>query len=241
MSILCVIGARGGSEGLPGKNIRPVLGKPLIVWSIEQALRVKLIDRLIVSTDSPGIARIAQNAGADVPFLRPPALAAPDVGKFQVWKHALQAAEEYYDKRFDVLVDLDCTNPLRDPFDIERAIEQYFSIRTTREVDAVFSVCRARKNPYFNIVEKDEQGAMKISKSLKERIVCRQGAPDVYDHVASIYVLDREYVKKANYLFDGHAEGYDIGVEKSFDIDSELDAKIVEFLMKEKYGNGHES
>lgn len=222
---------------MPGKNIRKLLGKPLIVWSIEQALQVEQIDRVIVSTDSLEIAEIARNAGAEVPFMRPAELAASDVGKFQVWQHALRAAEEHYDCCYDILVDLDCTNPLRDQWDIDNAINQFRSGRA-RGVDAVFSVCKARKNPYFNIVEKNDQGGMKISKEIDKRVVCRQGAPEVFDHVASIYVLARDYLKSASHLLDGHAEGYDIGEEKSFDIDSLLDARIVEFLMREKHGSG---
>lgn len=234
MKILCVIGARGGSKGLPGKNIRIIHGKPLIVWSIEQALSVKRIDKLIVSTDSKDIADIAQAAGAEVPFMRPHDLSGPEVGKFQIWQHALKECENHYDCNFDILVDLDCTNPLRDTWDIDNAIEQFIMSRK-RSVDAVFTVCKARKNPYFNMVERDNNGALKMSKSLNNTVLCRQKAPEVFDHVASIYVLSSAYVKRSNHLLDGHAEGYDIGFEKSFDIDSSTDADIVEFLMKKKW------
>lgn len=233
MPILCVIGARGGSKGLPGKNIRPILNKPLIAWSIEQALQVKQIDHVIVSTDSDEIAKVALAAGAEVPFMRPDSLAGSEIGKFQVWQHALEAAEKYYGTTFDIQVDLDCTNPLRDSWDIDKAIDQFKAGRR-RGVDVVFSVCKARKNPYFNIVEKNESGAMRISKSLGEKVLCRQSAPEVFDHVASIYVLARDYLKSASHLLDGHAEGYEIEESKSFDIDSLLDSKIVEFLLSEK-------
>jgi CMP-N,N'-diacetyllegionaminic acid synthase len=234
MNILCVIGARGGSKGVPGKNIKAIHGKPLIVWSIEQALQVSRINKLIVSTDSEQIAKVAKKSGADVPFLRPMSLAGPEVGKFQVWQHALSASEEHYGCVFDILVDLDCTNPLRDVSDINGAIDQFLKTRD-EGVDAVFTVCPARKNPYFNIVEKDGTGALRMSKQVNEKVLCRQNAPEVFDHVASIYVLGTAYVKQANHLLDGHAEGYDIGFEKSFDIDSPLDAEIVEFLLKRKW------
>ncbi len=235
MTILCVIGARGGSQGLPGKNIRLLLGKPLIVWSIEQALATPEISRVVVSTDSDQIAEVAKKAGAEVPFIRPDSLSGPQVGKFQVWQHAYRTCEEIYKESYECMVDLDCTSPLRDSADISGAINKFRSGKD-RNIDAVFSVCKARKNPYFNMVEKDQSGAMKMSKSLNDTVLCRQNAPDVYEHVASIYVLSGDYLLKASHLLDGYTEGYDIGEEKSLDVDSELDFTLVECLMKKKYG-----
>jgi len=233
MKILAVIGARGGSEGLPGKNIRPLLGKPLIAWSIEQARATPEIDRIVISTDSKEIAAAALAAGAEVPFMRPPDLAGPTVGKFQVWQHALAACERHYREQYDAFVDLDCTNPLRDPADISACIRQFDAGRL-RGVDAVFTICEARKNPYFNLVEPDRSGALRMSKSLGPTVLSRQAAPPVYEHVASIYVLDTNYIRRAAHLLDGHAEGYDIGQAKSLDIDSEFDFRIVEMLMRDK-------
>lgn len=233
MTILCVIGARGGSAGLPGKNIRPLLGKPLIAWSIEQARATQEIDRVVVSTDSDTIAAAARGAGAETPFMRPVGLAGASVGKFQVWQHALAACERHYSERYEAFVDLDCTNPLRDAADISAAIRQ-FREGEKRGVDAVFTICKARKNPYFNVVESDSTGALRMSKSLGATVVARQAAPPVFEHVASIYVLAPEYIRRANHLLDGHAEGYDIGQAKSFDIDSEFDFRIIEMLMREK-------
>ncbi|MEK9643945.1 MAG: acylneuraminate cytidylyltransferase family protein [Alphaproteobacteria bacterium] len=230
MTILCVIGARGGSQGLPGKNVRPLLGKPLIAWSIEQALAVPEVDRIVVSTDSEEIAAAAAVAGVEAPFLRPDDLSGPMVGKFQVWQHALAACEAHYGETYEAVVDLDCTNPLREPADISAAIAQFRAGRE-RGVDAVFSTCEARKNPYFNLVEPDAAGALKMSKSLGDTVVARQAAPPVFEHVASLYVLAPDYLRRANHLLDGHAEGYDIGQEKSFDVDSEFDFRIVEMLM----------
>ena len=237
-SILCVIAARGGSRGLPGKNIRPLLGKPLIAWSIEQAFACPEISRVVVSTDSEEIANAALKAGAEVPFLRPAELADDSVGKFQVWQHALAECENFYGEQYECVVDLDCTNPLRDVADISSAILHFRNGRR-RGVDAVVSVCQARKNPYFNLVEADVSGALRICKSLPKLIVRRQDAPKVYEHVASIYVLDPAYLKKADQLLQGHAEGFDIGAAKSFDADSELDFRIIEMLMKSKYPTTH--
>lgn len=237
MTILCVIGARGGSEGVPGKNVRLLLGKPLIVWSIEQARATPEVDRVVVSTDSAGISEIAREAGAEVPFRRPEALAGAGVGKFQVWQHALDACAEYYSEDYECLVDLDCTNPLRDPSDISAAIARFRALRPTG-TDAVFTVCPARKNPYFNLVEPDATGALRMSKSVGSMVLRRQDAPPVFEHVACIYVLAPEYLRTSNHLLDGHAVGIDIGAEKSFDIDSEFDFQLVEHLMRKKHGSG---
>lgn len=230
MAVYCVIGARGGSQGLPGKNIYPLLGKPLIAWSIEHALATPECDRVIVSTDSEEIASVARAHGADVPFSRPLEIAQSETGKFAVWKHALEACEKYYGEECDVYVDLDCTNPLREPVDISRLIHQ-FRVGRERGVDAVFTVCEARKNPYFNLVEPDEGGALRMSKILGPTIVRRQDAPPVFEHVASIYALAPDFIRRAGHLLDGHAEGYDIGQEKCFDIDSKLDFELIEFML----------
>jgi CMP-N,N'-diacetyllegionaminic acid synthase len=239
MKTICVISARGGSRGLPGKNVRMLLGKPLIVWSIEQALATKEIDRVVVSTDSEAIAQIAREAGAETPFMRPDYLSTSEAGKFGVFKHALSECESYYKEKYDLYVDLDCTSPLRDVSDISACIAK-FRARRLAGVDGVFSVCEARKNPYFNLLENDEHGALKVSKKLPGTVVRRQDAPLVFEHVASIYALAPDYIRTANYLVDGHTEGYDIGSEKSLDVDSEFDFLLIEYLMKLKLGSNYE-
>lgn len=233
MKTICVIGARGGSRGLPGKNIRPLLGKPLIGWSIEQALATPGIERVVVSTDSEEIAEVARAAGAEAPFMRPAHLATSDAGKFDVWRHALAACEAHYREEYELYVDLDCTNPLREPADIAACIAQ-FRERRSAGVDGVFTVCEARKNPYFNLVEPDAAGALKVSKKRPGIVVRRQDAPPVYEHVASIYVLAPDFIRRGAYLLDGHTEGYNIGAEKSLDVDSDFDFLLIEYLMRRR-------
>jgi CMP-N,N'-diacetyllegionaminic acid synthase len=231
--VLCVIAARGGSLGVPGKNIRPLLGKPVIAWSIENARRIGDFTRVVVSTDAESIAQVARTFGAEVPFLRPAELAQSDTGKFQVWQHALSACEAHYQERYDVYVDIDCTNPLLDATDISAALAQFRS-RRAQGVDAVFTVSKARRNPYFNLVEADASGALKMSKSLGSKVLSRQKAPPVYEHVAGVYVLSPDYLRRAQHLLDGHAEGYEVGEGKNLDIDSEFDFTMIEFLMRRK-------
>lgn len=235
MNITCVIGARGGSKGLAGKNIRPLLGKPLIGWSIEQALACPEISRVVVSTDCAEIAAAAIAFGAEVPFMRPEHLANDSAGKWEVWQHALEACDQYYPQPIDLYVDLDCTSPLRDVSDISKAISQF----KASKLDAVFSVCEARKNPYFNMLELKDQ-RLQICKALPAPIVRRQDAPKVFEHVASIYVLSPAYLRSGSGLLSGQTQGYDIGTAKSLDVDSEFDFQLIEYLMRQKLGLTHD-
>ena len=116
--------------------------------------------------------------------------------------------------------------------DISKAIAQF---RAT-DKDAVFTVCEARKNPYFNMLETDESGSLRICKQLPKPIVRRQDAPKVVEHVASIYVLSPDYLRRGTGLLSGRTEGYDIGSAKSTDIDSEFDFELVEYLMRKRLG-----
>jgi CMP-N-acetylneuraminic acid synthetase len=236
--ILCVIGARGGSQGVPGKNVRSLLGEPVITRAIRKALAVLDIDRVVVSTDSEQIAEVARKAGADVPFMRPAALASSDTGKFQVWQHALQACEEQDGLTYDLYIDIDCTNPLIEISDIEGALLRFRQLHQNgHNPDAVFTVSEARRNPYFNLVEPEADGVLKMSKSLGNgTVLARQRAPTVLEHVAGTYVLATSYLRSANHLLDGRAFGFKIPPERAFDIDSELDFSIIEFLLKRQMG-----
>ena len=165
--------------------------------------------------------------------MRPAELANDSAGKWEVWQHALQACEAHYGEAIDLFVDLDCTSPLRDVNDISKAIAQY----RASDVDAVFTVCEARKNPYFNMLEVVD-GYQRICKQLPKPIVRRQDAPKVYEHVASIYVLSPDYLRRGTGLLSGRTQGYDIGANKSLDIDSEFDFELIEYLMKRRLGRG---
>lgn len=235
MSILCVISARGGSQGVPGKNVRPIAGIPMIARAVRTALAADGIDRVMISTDSPQIADAGRAAGAEVPFMRPEELARSESGKFQVWQHALATCEQQQGRQYDLYVDLDCTNPLIETVDVNRSIAMFRDLRARGEpVDAVFTVARARRNPYFNLVEPDASGALKMSKAAGPTVLSRQKAPPVFEHVAGVYVLDAAYLRRARHLLDGHARGYEVGEDKAHDVDSELDFQIIEFLLRRR-------
>ena len=232
MKIICSICARGGSEGVKNKNIKLMNGKPLIVWSIEQAFQSKFIDKVIISTDSEAISKIASKAGADVPSLRPENLSGNNVEKFLVMKHIFEVACKFYKKEFDYLIDLDCTNPLRDTLDIDQMLEYFHENRDL--ADMILTITEARKNPYFNLLERNPDGYLNVCIKDKDNIIRRQDAPSVLEHVASIYIMKSEYLKNSNSLFDGKVLGYDIGQEKSFDIDNKFDWDLISYLLRKK-------
>ncbi len=226
MNVVCFICARGGSKGLANKNIGELCGKPLIAWSIEQALAV--VDEVVVSTDCPEIASISVDYGAKVYFMRPPSLASDESGKWEVWQHALSEYERITNDKVDIFLDLDCTSPLRLVSDIEGAIDLFLK----SSADVVFSVCEAKKNPYFNMVEY-RSGYLQLSKSLESKIVRRQDAPVVYEHAASVYVISPSFLESGSGLLSGKALGYEMPNERCIDIDSSFDYQLVELLMKD--------
>lgn len=222
------IGARMGSKGVPRKNFRPIAGKPLIDWSLDQLLEDAQVDTVVVSTDDPDIYAHALAKGALDIGLRPPDLCTDKAAKWNVWQHSLARVEDKYGQA-EAFLDLDCTSPLRLPSDLTNAIALY----RTQLPDMIMSCCDARKNPYFNLVEPDETGALHVSKPLAGNVVARQQAPLVYEHAASTYVVKPSYLRSANSLFEGRVLPYIMPPERCLDIDSPLDFKIVEFLLKD--------
>lgn len=228
--ILCTICARGESKGVKNKNIKKLLGKPLIAYSVEQAIESKVCDAVVISTDSEKIMKIAKKYGADVFFKRPAELATDTAPKLPVIRHALLESEKYYNCRFDIIIDLDATSPLRDVEDIVNALKLFIE----NGYDNLFSVTPARRSPYFNLVELSKDGKVMLSKPSKEVIVRRQDSPPCFDMNASIYIWKREVLLNNDSIFLNNTGLYIMPPERSFDIDSELDFEIVEFLMKRK-------
>lgn len=225
---IATICARGGSVGVPGKNIKPLLGKPLICYSIEQALAIKAIDRVFVSTDSEAIAEVARAAGAEVPFLRPSELASSSAPKLEVIRHLVEWVEQHVGP-VGRIIDLDPTSPLRDLADIETCMSML-----DEETDVVITGYEADKNPYFNMVEAQPDGNIRLVKTLGGAVVARQAAPKVYSMNASIYCWHRNTLEKG--LWEGHTRLHVMPRERSVDIDEPIDFQIVELLMKQKDG-----
>ncbi len=226
MSAIATICARGGSTGLPRKNIRPLLGKPLIVYTIEQALLCPGIDAVYVSTDDKAIANVARDAGAQVPFLRPAELATVTAPKIPVIQHLVQEIESA-GISVDLIVDLDPTSPLREVEDIQACV-----LLLDDDTDVVITGYVAEKNPYFNMVEQQPDGSFALVKKPERTVESRQQAPGVYSMNASIYVWYRRSLTKG--LWEGKAKLHVMPRERSVDIDTLLDFRLVEMLMREK-------
>ena len=229
-NILFSICARGGSKGIKNKNISDFLGKPLISYSIEQALGSKYCKDIFISTDSDDIAEICKKYGASIISLRPESLANDFASKFDVWKYHLNNVENELNKSFQYFFDLDCTCPLRSSSDIDNMIDSFINLK--HDYDGAITVSDARKNPYFNILEFEKSKGLYVSKSSPKRVIRRQDAPVVYDHVASMYLFKTAYIKDADSLFEGNITGYSVPFERSLDIDSAADRILVETLFK---------
>lgn len=226
MKTIASICARGGSVGVPRKNILPVGGKPLIAHTIEQALAVPRIDAVYVSTDCPEIAEVARQHGARVPFLRPAELATSSAAKIPVIQHLCDWIEAH-DGPFDRIIDMDPTSPLRLIEDIEACLSLLDD-----ETDAVITAFESEKNPYFNMVERKADGNVGLVCGQQGGVVARQLAPHVYSMNASIYVWHRQTLSKG--LWNGRLKLHVMPRERSIDIDSPLDLKIVEMLLADR-------
>ncbi len=225
MATICTICARGGSVGVPRKNIRSLRGKPLIAWTIEQAAQVPEIDGIYVSTEDDEIAEIAREYGATVPYRRPAHLATSAAAKIPVIIDLVEQVESQ-GITVDRIVDLDPTSPLRDVSDIQDAVDLLAD-----DVDVVITGYLSDKNPYFNMVEPKGGGSYGLVAG-PGNVVARQAAPPVYSMNGSVYVWHRHTIDKG--LWDGRAVMHEMPRERSVDIDSELDFRIVELLMEER-------
>jgi N-acylneuraminate cytidylyltransferase len=228
VNVVGFIFARAGSKGLPGKNILPIAGKPLIAWSIECALKVSRIERLIVSTDSPEIAKIAKDYGAEVPFMRPSWLATDESSEWDSWKHALNYLMESTGTIPNVMVSIPPVAPLRAPIDIENCLKEY----DKGSSDIVISVTESRRSPYFNMVKTlpdEKYGLVNPPDSLIHR---RQDVPIVYDMTTVCYVANSEFVLSHKSIFEGRVGAVHVPTERAIDIDTPLDFQVAEYLMK---------
>jgi CMP-N-acetylneuraminic acid synthetase len=229
MNIVALICARGGSKGLPGKNIRPLAGVPLIAWSIRQAQAVPRISRVIVSTDSEEIAAVARKAGAEVPFMRPVELAQDNSPERSVWRHALEYLKANEGAYPDVLTVVPATAPLRLPEDLERCLDEFVQ----GDVDTVITVAEPHRNPYFNMVKARADGGVELVIPPVDGILTRrQDAPEVYDMTTVAYVTAPDFVMRADTIFAGRVRAVRIPVERAVDIDTLMDFRVAECLLQ---------
>ena len=226
MSTLCTICARGGSQGIKNKNIKRILNIPLIVYTINTAIKSKIFDKIILSTDSNEIINICKKYKIDIFFKRPKSLSSSNVNKIEVIKHALLKSEHKYNINFDYIFDLDVSSPLRTSKDIINSFNLFLKKKSVNS----FSVIPANKNPYFNIIEKKLNTYKPVSKP-KSIIYSRQKAPTVYYMNASIYIWKREALIKSKTVFNDKTSIY-IMNERCIDIDNVNDFELVDFYIK---------
>lgn len=220
--ILAIIPARGGSKGLPGKNIKLLGSKPLIAWTIEAALSAKLIEKTVVSTDCQKIAKISRTYGADVPFIRPDELSTDTATTSDVIFHAIDSVKE----DFDVIVLLQPTSPFRTTKDIENAYELYNSSNTS----SVVSVCLAEKSPYWYF-SRDNIGMISPILNMEGQFSRRQELPDTYFLNGAIYIVDvKKFLSHKKFIFNDSLS-YVMSKESSIDIDEPIDFKLAQLIL----------
>jgi len=222
VKVLGIIPARGRSKGMPKKNIRPLLNKPLIAWTIEQALRSKHIDRVIVSTDDHAIAKISRKHGADVPFMRPDKLATDKAKSIDAVFHALLSLPEKY----DYVVLLQPTSPLRTADDIDACVK----LCVGKRINSCVSVAESEKNPHW-MYSLDRNGRMHRLIKTKKAIDRRQDMPKSYALNGAVYIAQIDWLSHSKSFVTDETYAYIMPKERSVDIDDEMDFHFAEFLL----------
>ncbi|WP_411502683.1 cytidylyltransferase domain-containing protein [Brevibacillus centrosporus] len=223
-TVLAIIPARGGSKGVPRKNIKLLASKPLIAWTIDEAKKSTYIDRLIVSTDDKEIASISAQYGCEVPFMRPPELAKDDTPGIEPILHAMKLLGAY-----DYVVLLQPTSPLRTVEDIDGCIEKCMAT----SAKACVSVTVSDKTPYW-MYHLLADNTMKPLIESDGRINRRQDAPDVYVLNGAVYVAQADWLYKSRSFVERDTIGYPMPKERSLDIDTKMDFLVIEELLKSK-------
>lgn len=229
-SFIGIIPARGGSKRLSRKNVLDLAGKPLISWTIEAALGCPFLDEVMVTTDDDEIAVLAKRFGASVPFLRPSALASDTATSFEAVKHTIDYYQSKLGKRFDFVVLLQPTSPLRNASNISEAIE----LLSERNADAVISVCEVDHSPlWMNTLPSDNSMAGFIREDLKNRR--SQDIEKYFRLNGAIYICCVEVLlAKETFLPDEASYAYPMSREDSVDIDTRLDFLFAESILENK-------
>jgi N-acylneuraminate cytidylyltransferase len=236
VSIWAAVFARGGSKGLPGKNLKVLGGLPLVAHSIRVGLEVPGVSGVLCSTDAEEVRTVAQQHGATAPFLRPAELAEDESPEWLSWKHLARHLIEAGASPEDLLVSLPATAPLRTVADVESAIAKH----RTSGADVVVSYTPAARSPWFNMVTEAADGFLRVvNETGGDDITRRQDAPKVFDLATVVYVTTLGFVLGADSLFEGTVAGVEVPAERAIDIDTQLDFDIAEFLYQR--GTGHEA
>ena len=224
--ILVIVPARGGSKGLPGKNILPCCGKPLLAWTLEEVRKSGIATKIIVSTDSPEIAKVAEKYGVPTPVLRPRFLASDTATTDEVVMYEISRLEDD-GETFDIVVKLQPTSPLRQEQDIRGAMQNLFK----KKAQAVVSVCAAETHPsWVNKLPPD----LNMGSFIRPDILAsnRQDLESYYRLNGAIYVSDVEHFKARRSFFSSATYAYIMPQERSVDIDTEVDFRLAEVILE---------
>ena len=224
MKTFAFIFARGGSKGLPGKNIRKLNDKPLLAYSIDIAKQIDDISRIFVSTDDESISNVAIEYGAEV-INRPPELAQDNTPEWLAWKHAIEWVNNNGEE-FNRFISLPTTSPLRNELDVKACLD-----KLDKDTDIVVTVADTCRSPYFNMV-REEHGYFKLLIDTEANYSRRQDVPKAYDMSTVAYVTRPEFIMKSNKIFDGRVKAVNIPPERAIDIDTKLDFLVAETLIK---------
>lgn len=225
--ILATICMRGGSKGVPEKNIKLLNGKPLVFYTIECAKNSELINDIVVSSDSDKMLNIANELGVQKVYKRPNYLATDGASKWDVFINVIEQYEKENNIEVQYLVDLDVTVPLRKPIHIDSAIKMMLA----NDADVIITGYEPERNPYFNMMEITEDNYAQIVKKSQKPIICRQDAPKVFSLTPAVYVIKKSALKNFKHWSEAKCLIYEIPRENAVDIDTPFDFKIVEFLM----------
>jgi len=218
--------ARGGSKGVPGKNIKPLGGKPLIAHAIACARACPSLGRVSISTDAGEIAEVARQWGGEIPFMRPESLAGDAASEWLAWRHAVESMAAA-GRDFDIMVSLPTTSPFRSVEDVEACIDV---LRAKPEVDAVITVREAERSPYFNMVQIADDGRAQIIMRGNQAFQRRQDVPEVFDITTVAYAVRTSLIQSGNDLFDGFVHAVKVPAERALDIDTPHDFLIADLL-----------
>lgn len=227
MKILIIIPARGGSKGIPHKNIKPLAGKPLIHYTIDVARQIVADEDICVSTDDLEIVQCVEEYGLKVPFVRPEELATDTAGTYEVLLHALNFYE-LQGKQFDVVLLLQNTSPFRTANQVKEALALYQS-----DIDMVVSVKECSANPYYCVFEENQEGYLKICMG-DGNITRRQDAPKVYEYNGAIYVINPQSLKQMPLNKFSRRIKYVMDEQSSLDLDTMNDWKMAELIVSQK-------
>ena len=221
MRTFAFVFARGGSKGIPRKNLQLLAGKPLLAWSIEMGQSLAEVERVFVSTEDPEITETALSFGAEV-ITRPAEFAQDTSPEWLAWQHAIKVVEEKFG-RFERFLSLPATAPLRNQQDIECCLN-----RLDKETDVVITMTPATRSPWFNMVTQEPKGDLRLL--VEGNYTRRQDAPIGYDVTTLAYVLRPEFILSNQRYWDGRVKGVEIPPERALDIDTPLDLEIARFL-----------